>query len=247
MYKKIYVALLSLLVLGTACAASPTTLAQAPTFSTQPPARPQSAACKIPVGAHPNQAWANGSQLSLETTLAMSSQALPSGPHIQLAQKQTHTAEDEQRSNTLLQNIRNNLSQYLDYCKALQDGYLPVVPTIKQDVYHFASSYVPKSDSKVLDTIHPAALLYVQVDGIYQLIGAMYMAPAQLSEEQLDTLFPVGIIPWFKHVNYCLPQNGQQATPSIKAITTASACGRVGGTFTAQPYGWMIQIYAFGE
>ena len=53
---------------------------------------------------------------------------------------------------------------------------------------------------------HPGSLLYVkQSGGDYALVGAMYSAPADYTQEQLDALIPLSVARWHTHVNICLP------------------------------------------
>ncbi len=103
--------------------------------------------------------------------------------------------------------MREKLAKYEDYKLAIAAGYVPYLPSIAQDVYHFASR--ERSASKYagdFDLAEPGSLLYEKKTfGGWRLVGAMYDAPPSDTPEQLDKLIPLGLVRWHTHTNICLP------------------------------------------
>src|SRR5205807_7464904 len=89
----------------------------------------------------------------------------------------------------------------------------------------------------------------------WQLVGVMYSAPANATEDQLNQEIPLSVAPWHLHVNICLPagDDGQALFPGNSlfglsgTITTQAQCAKVGGTFYQQMFGWMVHIPLFGN
>lgn len=103
--------------------------------------------------------------------------------------------------------MREQLSKYQDYKLAESNSYLPYIETVPQDVYHFVNRQ--QTQTKYLgdvDLRHPGSLLYEKKSfGGYQLVGAMYSAPANSTPDQLDKIIPLGVARWHAHTNICLP------------------------------------------
>src|SRR2546428_6933916 len=48
-------------------------------------------------------------------------------------------------------------------------------------------------------------------NGHFELVGAMYTAPARTSDDDLDRRIPLSVARWHEHVNWCLPPHGARA------------------------------------
>jgi len=85
----------------------------------------------------------------------------------------------------------------------------------------------------------------------YELVGAMYTAPRNESEIDLNARVPLSVARWHAHINICLPPRGSGANADWKksgpdgSITSADACAAAGGRFFAQLFGWMVHVYPF--
>jgi hypothetical protein len=127
--------------------------------------------------------------------------------HMTMTELHPPTAADLARGRQIIQTMRAALSQYQDYKVAIANGYEPFMPSVPQDVYHFANRQV--SGAEYLgdfDLRHPGSLLYEKTTfGGWKLVGAMYDAPPDDTPAQLDKLIPLGIARWHQHVNICLP------------------------------------------
>jgi hypothetical protein len=165
------------------------------------------------------------------------------------------TANDMARVEAIAQNAEICFAKYKDYHLALHDGYSIFAPNVPQDIYHFASVQNFQQAQMTLDLAHPSALLYRPVGKGYKLVGVMYSAPANATEDQLNREVPLSVAPWHLHVNICLPagDEGRALFPDNSlfgltgTITTHAQCAKVGGTFYLQMFGWMVHIPLFGN
>jgi hypothetical protein len=165
-------------------------------------------------------------------------------------------SSDMARMNAIIQNAHVCFDRYKDYHLALHDGYQIFAPGVPQDIYHFASPQNFSEAQTTFDLAHPSALLYKKVGDGYQFVGVMYSAPASATEDQLNQRVPLSLATWHLHVNFCLPagdNTGQTLfhTNSLFGLTgtisTQAQCSKLGGTFYASMYGWMVHIPLFGS
>jgi DNA-binding CsgD family transcriptional regulator len=64
----------------------------------------------------------------------------------------------------------------------------------KQKVYHFTSRWMAVQEAFPFDPTKPTSLLYKKdANGTLRLIGAMYVAPNRLSDQQLDARIPLSV------------------------------------------------------
>jgi hypothetical protein len=127
--------------------------------------------------------------------------------HMTMTEPRPPTPADVERARQILETMRAALSKYKDYKAAMADGYEPFMPTVPQDVYHFANRQVTVGEYLGdFDLKHPGSLLYEKSTfGGWKLVGAMYDAPPKDTPAQLDRLIPLGIARWHQHTNICLP------------------------------------------
>ena len=176
------------------------------------------------------------------------------GPHMKMTGFRAPTRADYNRAMVIMQVAGLCLAKYKDYHLALRDGYQIFTPDVPQDIYHFASVQNFFSAQTRFDPRHPSALLYKPLGSGYQLVGVMFSAAANSSEDQLNQLFPLSMAPWHLHTNICLPRGDMdralfQAGSQFGldgSISTEAACTKVGGVFLPQLFGWMVHIYPWG-
>jgi len=177
------------------------------------------------------------------------------GPHMKMTSFRPVEQADMARIEAIVQNAHVCFDKYKDYRLALQDGYQIFAPNVPQDIYHFASVRNFSAAQTTFDLAHPSALLYKKVGNGYQFVGVMYSAPADITEDQLNARIPLSVAPWHLHVNICLPAgdagqtlfNANSLFGLAGTITTKAQCSKVGGTFYASMYGWMVHIPLFGS
>ena len=134
--------------------------------------------------------------------------AMRVGPHMTMTEVQPATSDDLQRARAILQRTRAALAKYQDYRQAEADGYLPFMPSVPQEVYHFANRQ--RTAAEYLGDFDPAlpgSLLYTKkfFTG-WKLVGAMYDAPPSATPSELDERIPLGVGRWHAHTNICLPK-----------------------------------------
>src|SRR5262249_5721119 len=127
--------------------------------------------------------------------------------HMTMTPSRAGTPQDLERAQMILSTMRSELAKYQDDKLAQTDGYQPYLPTVPQDVYHFANrEFAANEYMGDVDIKHPGALLYEKtLLGHYKLVGAMYSAPADYTADRLNGIIPLSIGHWHAHTNICLP------------------------------------------
>lgn len=162
------------------------------------------------VGAHDM----NGMDMSAESGQSSNSGAMGAmgkhmmiGDHMTMTPTRPQTPADAQRGEEIIATMRRVLARYQDSEAAVAAGYIPYMPTVPQDVYHFANRAL-SADEYLGDVSieRPGALLFERKAlGGYKLVGAMYSAPANYTLDQLDAIIPLSLTHWHAHTNICLP------------------------------------------
>ena len=160
---------------------------------------------------------------------------------------------DSARAAATASALRAAIAKYADTTAAVADGYRMFAPQIRnQHVYHFTRGLNAVQAAFHFDPAKPTSLLYTKgADGVLHLVGGMYTAPKRFDVTKLDERIPVSVAQWHKHVKWCVPPRGQGARWLERAngapvfgpespIATKADCDAVGGTFYADPLGWMV-------
>jgi hypothetical protein len=171
------------------------------------------------------------------------------GPHIKLTEPRPVTPEDQARAEAIVGTFREALEKYKDYRAAIAAGYQPFLPKLPLPEHHFTNYWIGFEAAFHFDPARPTSLLYKKVAGGWELLGAMYTAPKNSTEAELNQRAPLSVARWHAHINVCLPQPGQGATADWTnfgprgSITTPEACAQAGGRFVPQLFGWMLHVY----
>lgn len=168
---------------------------------------------------------------------------------------------DKQRAAMIVAAARKAAEPYMDYHKALADGYTIFLPDVKQNVYHFTNNARAYRNNMDFDPSRPTSLLYEKVvssggaQSGYKLVGVMYTAPYEVPEEELNRRVPLSIARWHLHTNLCMPLDADGDDDDIVgmnpkfgllgSIKTATACHAAGGKFSHHVFGWMVHVYPF--
>ena len=163
---------------------------------------------------------------------------------------------DQARADAIQAAARSVMDRYVDYHKALADGYTIFFPDQPQHIYHFTLNANAYAAEFGFDPAKPTSLLYEKGksgEPKYKLVGVMYTAPIRDSESDLDARVPLSIAQWHVHSDICLPPNGARGNvlePGAKfgfagSIHTADACRAAGGRFMPHIFGWMVHVYAY--
>lgn len=203
-----------------------------------------------------------GVALSASLLQVGSSQLLAQGDepemaHMHMTRLRPLQPGDRERADTIVASARKAAEPYLDYRKALEDGYRIFLPNVPQHVYHFTRDDHGVRALRSFEPDKPTSLLYekTMVDGKsgYKLVGVMYTDRYGASEAELDQRIPLSIAQWHLHTDICIPRQGGMADldgPNAKfgvkgTITTAAGCQAAGGQFIPHLFGWMVHVYPF--
>lgn len=175
------------------------------------------------------------------------------GAHMKMTGSRPVGRGDAERADEVARVARHAVKKYEDYKAALRDGYRILQPGVPQSMYHFNNTQYYMEAERRFNPEHPTSLLYEKTAQGYRLIGVMYTAPAQATEDELNERIPLSVAAWHQHVNICLPQGdplqklfGQDARFGIDgSITTREECVRAGGQFIPQLFGWMVHLYPY--
>lgn len=129
------------------------------------------------------------------------------GDHMTMTPTRPPTPADAERGEQIIATMRRVLARYQDSDAAVAAGYIPYMPTVPQDVYHFANRALTADEYLGDGSIErPGALLFERKTfGGYKLVGAMYSAPANYTLDQLNEIIPLSLTHWHAHTNICLP------------------------------------------
>jgi hypothetical protein len=161
---------------------------------------------------------------------------------------------DQQRADSIVAAARAAMAPYVDYRKALDDGYKIFLPNVPQPQYHFTNYEFGKAARSVFDPGKPTSLLYKKTpDGGYRLVGAMYTDAVDATEADLNSRIPLSIARWHQHINFCKAPPDQKALyfgPDAKfgllgSIVTKEDCEAAGGEFYPHLFGWMVHVYPY--
>jgi hypothetical protein len=182
---------------------------------------------------------------------AMSPHHMHATSHLRLTARRPERPGDRERAAAIVAMLRPALERYRDYRVAIAEGYQLFLPELPQPIYHFNNYGRGFVETFEFRPDRPASLLYRKTRDGYELVGAMYTAPPDEPEADLDARVPLSLARWHAHVNICLPQEGF-APPADWAtfgpsgsINTDRACSAAGGRFYPQLFGWMVHVYPF--
>ena len=191
---------------------------------------------------------------------AMSSMGMDSvmSLHMQMTPMRAATRDDSTRALAVVAELRHAIEKYKDVSVAERDGFQMFLPNVKnQRVYHFTNYRNAVKEAFRFNPDEPTSLLYKRgADGQMILMGAMYTMPKRAGLDKLDERVPLSIAQWHKHVNWCLPKQGESSRWTERKdgrpvfgpespIATQSACDAVGGDFHPSLFGWMIHANVF--
>jgi hypothetical protein len=196
-----------------------------------------------------------GSDGSVHAMQSMEDHHMDMGPHMKMTTLRDLQPGDEEKANQVVEAARRVAERYKDYRVALADGYKIFLPKLPQKQYHFTNYWYGLEAGLRFNPDHPTSLLYERHGDDYKLIGVMYTAPKNASENELNSRIPLSIAQWHAHVNMCVPPDdrkremwGQHAKFGLRgSISTKEECDAAGGRFVPQIFGWMVHVYPFEQ
>ncbi|MGH9528312.1 MAG: hypothetical protein ACRD2S_00160 [Terriglobales bacterium] len=178
------------------------------------------------------------------------------GPHMRMTALRNLQPGDKEKAEQVVEAASKVAEKYQDYRRALADGFQIFLPNVPQKQYHF-TNYSNAFEARFhFNPDHPTSLLYVKTgEGGYKLIGVMYTAQKDASEDELNSRIPLSIAQWHAHINLCTPpaeKKSEAIGPNAKfglagSIASKGACDAAGGKFIPQIFGWMVHVYPFEQ
>jgi hypothetical protein len=175
-------------------------------------------------------------------------------PHMFMTELEPKQPGDDQRAEEIVEILGKSIARYRDYKNALVDGYQIFLPKVPQSIYHFTNYKNAITAAFIFNPAHPTSLLYRKTGDGYELVGAMFTAPKNATEQQLNDRVPLSVARWHEHVNFCMPPKG--ATPAqadwkkfglAGSIATQDACAQADGRWIKQIFGWMVHVYPYAS
>jgi hypothetical protein len=173
------------------------------------------------------------------------------GPHMKMTALREVQPGDQEKADQIVQAARAAADKYKDYKVALADGYKIFLPNVEQKQYHFTNYWNAFRARNNFDPSRPTSLLYEKNGDGYKLIGIMYTAPKDATEDELNARIPLSIAEWHAHVNLCMPPKDrrQEAIPPnakfglAGSIATKDECDAAGGNSCRRSSaGWCTSI-----
>lgn len=182
---------------------------------------------------------------------SMESHHMDMGPHMKMTELRPLQPGDKEKAGEIAQTARSVAEKYQDYNVALADGFKIFLPNVPQKQYHFTNYRNAWEARKHFDPSRPTSLLYEKHGDGYKLIGVMYTARKNASEDDLNARVPLSIAQWHAHVNLCMPPKSERKDLLSKgakfglrgSISTKEVCDAAGGKFYPQVFGWMVHVY----
>jgi hypothetical protein len=173
--------------------------------------------------------------------------------HMHMTSAKPLSANDHQRADEIVKELRVGIEKYKDYHVALNEGFQIFHPEIPQPEYHFTNYTSGFEAAFTFDAAKPTSLLYKKTATGYELVGAMYTMPKGATEEQLNERVPLSLATWHLHTNLCMPPKDARRSPDFTkfglhgSIATQEACDAAGGKFYPVIFGWMVHVYPYED
>jgi hypothetical protein len=183
---------------------------------------------------------------------AMADHDMRMSAHMVMTDLRPRNQADGQRAAEIVGTLKKSIAKYRDYKVALADGFRIFMPNLPQPLYHFTNyGYAYQAEYR-FNPEQPTSLLYKKSGEGYVLMGAMYTAPRNSTEAQLDERVPLSVARWHEHVNFCMPPKGTPPTQVdwrkfgfIGSIATQDSCQRADGRWYPVMFNWMVHVYPF--
>jgi hypothetical protein len=196
-----------------------------------------------------------GGDSSASAMHVMESHHMDMGPHMKMTSVRAQQPGDQQKADQVVAAARAVAEKYKDYKVALADGFKIFLPNLPQKQYHFTNYWNAFAAGRHFDPSRPTSLLYEKHGDDYKLIGVMYTARKDATEDDLNSRIPLSIAQWHAHVNLCMPpqeKRSEALPPNAKygllgSIATKEECDAAGGKFHPQVFGWMVHVYPFEQ
>lgn len=137
------------------------------------------------------------------------------------------------RLSKLIAEIRTATERYRDVEQAKTDGYVQISGNVPLEGYHFYNARITH-----VDYAHPSALLYIQADGEWQLVGLGYAVPGS---RPANTPFPG--VEWKRRLAMCRYADWQEFPSRARAACPPSHPDTKSAFAAWYPDLWVIHLW----
>ena len=169
------------------------------------------------------------------------------GGHMDVTVARPVKPEDRARADAIVAAAKRVMARYPTVADATRDGFKKFLPGVPLPTEHFTNdAWALEAWQGRFDPEHPTSLIYERHGEMLHLVGVMYTASKNASEQQLDADVPLSIARWHRHVRVCQPPAGSARDPRFGlpgTISDANACAAAGGRWVPQVFGWMVHVW----
>ncbi len=175
------------------------------------------------------------------------------GDHMQMSLKGKPQLRDQQCAQRIVAAAGGVVAHYSDVNTALRDGYKPFHPTGKMgEEVHYTNHHYARLEQRNVNYDRPGSILYKRTPEGMQAVGVMYTAPQDSTPEHLNTVAPLSIATWHRHVDFCGGSRSltleEQVGPHARfgpqgSIHGEEACKEAHGLWIPVVFGWMTHVY----
>jgi hypothetical protein len=173
--------------------------------------------------------------------------------HMQMSLKAEPGPGDSERANEILTAAAGVLSRYRDVATAVHDGYKAFFPTGKLgEEIHYTNYRFRRLEQQHIDYGRPSSILYKRTADGLKAVGVMYTAPTDSTPAHLNSIAPLSIATWHRHVDFCggpktLPKS-EQFGPNARfgpqgSIHAQEDCNAANGLWIPVVLEWMTHVY----
>ncbi len=168
------------------------------------------------------------------------------GGHMDVTVTRAAKPEDRARADAIVATARRVMARYPTVADAERDDFKKFLPGVPLPTEHFTKdAWALEAWMGRFDVDRPTSLIYERHGEALHLVGVMYTASQNATEQQLDADVPLGIARWHRHVRICTPPPGAQRDTRFGSggtIADARACSSAGGRWVPQVFGWMVHV-----
>jgi hypothetical protein len=169
------------------------------------------------------------------------------GGHMDVTVTRPVKPDDRARADAIVAAAKRVMARYATAADAQRDGFKKFLPGVPLPTEHFTKdAWALEAWMGRFDPDHPTSLIYERHGEMLHLVGVMYTASKNASEQQLDADVPLSIARWHRHVRICQPPAGSGRDPRFGlggTISDPNACGAAGGRWVPQVFGWMVHVW----
>ena len=169
------------------------------------------------------------------------------GGHMDVTVTRAVKPEDRPRADAIVVAAKRVMARYPTVADAERDGFKKFLPGVPLPTEHFTKdAWALEAWMGRFEPDHPTSLIYERHGEALHLVGVMYTASKNASEQQLDADVPLSIARWHRHVRVCQAPAGSARDPRFGlpgTISDANACAAAGGRWVPQVFGWMVHVW----